>query len=161
MGQRFNEIPPALPQDVRHFIAWLSLQHFAPSTIATYVSAVGYYHKIHSWLDPTRDFLVTKLLTGCRRDNLAHNGRWPITIPILTHIINALPYVCPSSYEVALFRAAILWSSIGNSGSGTEPLLPILHDILGTRSGFCLRKIACTRCGFRKRKNSRRPLELV
>ena len=28
------------------------------------------FHKIHGWPDPTRDFVVAKLLTGCRRDKL-------------------------------------------------------------------------------------------
>ena len=36
-------------------------------TIATYVVGIGFYHKLNGHADPTREFLVSKLLEGCRR----------------------------------------------------------------------------------------------
>jgi hypothetical protein len=53
---------PASASDIRRFIAWLSLQNYAAATEHTYVSAVGYFHNVLSFEDPTRDFTVSKLL---------------------------------------------------------------------------------------------------
>lgn len=110
---RFDSNIPASSEDVRHFIAWLSLQRMAPSTIATYVAGVGYFHKIRSWPDPTQDFLVTKLIAGCRRDNSTNDNRWPITLPVLTRMLQALPHACNGQYEVVLFRAVMLCAFFG------------------------------------------------
>ncbi|XP_038050475.1 uncharacterized protein LOC119723727 [Patiria miniata] len=109
----FVENSPASPEDVRHFIAWLSLQGLAPSTIATYVAGVGYHHKIRSWPDPTHDFLVTKLLAGCRRDNSGSDTRWPMTVPVLARTVQALTHICNDHYEVTLFRAVMLSAFFG------------------------------------------------
>ena len=89
--KRFDGNIPASSEDVRRFIAWLSLQRLAPSTIATYVAGVGYFHKIKSWPDPTQDFLVTKLIAGCRRDNSTSDNRWPI------YLTSAEPYFASTS----------------------------------------------------------------
>ena len=75
---------------VRAFIAWLSLKGCASSTIATYVAGVGFYHKFHGYPDPTKDFLVSKLLEGCRRYRQIADTRAPITLPILITILRAL-----------------------------------------------------------------------
>ena len=104
---------PAVPADIRRFIAWLSLQAKAPATIATYVSAVGYAHKIRGWADPTQDFLVSKLLEGCRRDRPSTDARIPVTLSMLTRIVRALPNVCTSVYEAQLFKAAFLAAFFG------------------------------------------------
>ncbi len=99
-------LPPASPQDIHRFVAGLSLQKLAPSTIATYVSGVGFYHKVWGWPDPTRNFLVAKLLEGCRRGCLPWaDKRLPITLPLLSHLLHALPSVCSSLFEVSLFKA--------------------------------------------------------
>ena len=113
MNQRLGASFPASSGDVQRFIAWLSLQRFAPSMIATYVSAVGYFYKIRGWPDPTRDFLVAKLLTGCRRDKPGGDTRWQMTLSILSRIMSALPQVCHTAYETALFRAAMLCAFFG------------------------------------------------
>lgn len=99
---------PATVINVRQFVAWLSLQCLAPATIASYVAGVGYYHKIHGWPDPTKDFLVSKLLEGCRRDCPSVDNRLPISIAVLERICHALPQVCSSQFECKLFSAAVL-----------------------------------------------------
>ena len=104
---------PATAADIRRFIAWLSLRSKASTTIATYVAAVGYMHKIQGWPDPTRDFLVTKLLEGCRRDRPSVDSRLPISIPMLSTIVRSLPVICTSLYEAKLFTAAFLVAFFG------------------------------------------------
>ena len=104
---------PARAADIRRFIAWLSLRSKAPTTIATYVAAVGHMHKMRGWPDPTRDFLVTKLLEGCRRDRPSTDSRLPISIPMLSEIVRSLPFICTSLYEAKMFKAAFLVAFFG------------------------------------------------
>ncbi len=109
----YEFVSPASVQDVREFVASLSIQNLAPATIATYVSGVGYVHKLRGWPDPTRDFLVSKLLEGCRRLSGAADQRLPITLPLLSILLQALPHNCSSSFEALLFRAVMLSAFFG------------------------------------------------
>ena len=108
-----GSITPVLSVDIQNVVALLSLQHSAPSTIATYVAGVGYFHKMNGWLDPTKDYLVAKLLEGCRRDRPSKDRRLPITLPVLTSLLEALPYVCFSQYESSTFKAVLLCACFG------------------------------------------------
>ena len=113
MGSHFHGEAPSSVADVRAFIAWLSLRHLSPATVASYVSGVGYFHKIHSWPDPTRDYVVSKLLAGCRRDKVGSDRRWPLTIPLLTRLMQILPGVCLDQFEALLFRAVMSCAFFG------------------------------------------------
>ena len=104
---------PVTPVIIHEFIAWLSIKGYASSTIATYVSGVGVYHRLHGHVDPTKDFLVLKLLEGCRRDRQSCDSREPITISTLTRILEALPHVTVSHFECVLFRASMLCAFFG------------------------------------------------
>lgn len=98
---------------VQQFVAWLSLQGFAPATITTYVSAVGFYHKFHGWADPTNDFVVSKLLEGCRRSRPTADTREPMSMSTLLQTVQSLPAVCTSVFEACMFKAAILCAFFG------------------------------------------------
>lgn len=69
---------------------------------------MGLHYKIRGLPDPTRDFLVAKLVEGCRRDRPSRDGRLPISVSILSSLLHALPHVCVNQFEVRLFRAAML-----------------------------------------------------
>ncbi len=105
--------PSASVADVRHYIAWLSLRGFAPSTIATYVAGVGFFHKMSGGMDPTRDFLVSKLIEGAKRGSPVQDSRVPISVPILLELVSALPHVCSSRFEAVLFRAVFSCAFFG------------------------------------------------
>lgn len=150
---------PASAQDIREFVASLSLQHLAPSTIATYVSGVGYFHKVYGWPDPTRGFLVAKLLEGCRRDHRgAVDTRLPITLPLLSRLLQALPHVCTSTFEASLFRAVFLSAFFGfmrigefaaTSGSCLQNSLIMFSDVrfcdVGTSAASVLVTFRCSK----------------
>lgn len=58
-----------LPSDhvmVAHFISFSFLKNYQPSTIASYVSAVSYFHKIKFSDDPTDSFCIKKMLKGAQ-----------------------------------------------------------------------------------------------
>ena len=98
---------------IRQFVGWLSLRGLAPNTISTYVAGIGHQHKLMGFTDPTADYLVSKLLEGCRRDRGVADGRRPITVPILSLILRSAPFISSSRYEVALFRSAFLCAFFG------------------------------------------------
>lgn len=104
---------PVSADVIQRFVAWLSLHKFAPSTITTYVSAVGFYHKLQGWADPTNDFLVSKLLEGCRRLRPLSDTRLPMSIPILVQITQSLPAVCTSTFEACLFKTVFVCAFFG------------------------------------------------
>jgi hypothetical protein len=100
--------PPASAVEVRRFVAWLSLRGLAPATIANYVSGVGYFYKLHGMSDPTKDFLVSKLIEGSRRGCGLVDNRVPISLPILQQLIDSLPHICASQFESTMFKAVFL-----------------------------------------------------
>ena len=108
LARHFNKV--ALPASVQHvaaFIAHLSLLGRAPATIATYMSAISYKHKIELWPDPTDNFLIKKLVEGSKRTGGSRRDhRSPITYAILQQLILALPQVCKNKFECTLFQAA-------------------------------------------------------
>ena len=57
---------PLSVNSVARFIAHLSARQFAPSTISTYISALSYVHKLHGHADPTKAFLILKLLSAIK-----------------------------------------------------------------------------------------------
>jgi hypothetical protein len=63
--------------------------------------------KIHGMVDTTKSFLVAKVLQGASRLTQKPDTRAPITLDILTKIMQALVKICASSYETSLFQAAL------------------------------------------------------
>ncbi len=104
---------PVTVHVVREFVAWLSLRRLTSATISTYVAGVSHFHKINGFQDPTKDFIITKLLEGTRRAAPKSDTRLPISLPILQDILGALPLVCTTQYEVTMFRAAFLCAFFG------------------------------------------------
>ncbi|XP_072041931.1 integrase/recombinase xerD homolog [Amphiura filiformis] len=97
---------PASVREVVTFISNESLSGKAPATISSYVAGVSYYHKLGGWQDPTKAFIVAKLLEGCKRLNNRTDPRLPVTLAVLRNIFPVLSSTCSSSYEKLLFQAA-------------------------------------------------------
>lgn len=57
-------------------------------------------------VDPTKAFIVQKMLEGIKRSNPGHDQRLPITPVLLKLILSKLPSVCTSVYESKMFSAA-------------------------------------------------------
>ncbi|XP_056006415.1 uncharacterized protein LOC125667915 isoform X2 [Ostrea edulis] len=87
-----------------NFIAHLSISGTAYRTAALYISALSYFHKLRGIQDNTQSFIVKKALQGLhkKRGNPV-DPRIPLTISILQRVVSALPSVCRSPYEAALF----------------------------------------------------------
>lgn len=100
-------------QQIRNFIAYLSLKGFSQSTASNYVAGIVYEHKIEGHPNPADNFVIRKMLEGYKRLKYKKDIREPITTPMLQAIVCNLPGVCKSQYEVALFSAAILLGFFG------------------------------------------------
>ena len=99
------------PLTVSHislFVAYLQHKKFAPRSISTYLSALGFVHKMQGFTDPTSAFLVTKLVAGAYRLNHRPDIRFPISVPILNSLIDCLEWVTSSAYDHCLFKAMFL-----------------------------------------------------
>ena len=75
--------------DIVLFVAYLSAQELAPSTISTYISALSYVHKSGSFSDPTKAFVVQKIKTAQSRLCSKPDIRLPITRFILHKLVLA------------------------------------------------------------------------
>ncbi|XP_071101071.1 uncharacterized protein [Haliotis cracherodii] len=89
-------ISPALPIATPTwalFLAYMFHLKLAPSTMRTYISALGYIHKICGLEDKSNSFQVQKLLHGAKCLNSSVDQRLPITEDILGRMIDSLPVV--------------------------------------------------------------------
>ena len=41
--------------------------HYAPSTVTSYISALGYHHKLLGFPDPSKVFCVSQILKGYKK----------------------------------------------------------------------------------------------
>lgn len=71
----------------------------------TYISAIGYSHKLAGVHDPTKIFYVIQMLRGYSKVGFRLDTRLPITLPILHQLLRAAPVVAETSYEAILFKA--------------------------------------------------------
>ena len=99
---------PFPPSQLLLFIAHCFSRGLAASTVYTYISAIGYYHKIRSVADPTNHFVIKKCMQGYR--NKSHKGdkRLPITPDILRLLVASLVHTLPSHFERLLIKAMYL-----------------------------------------------------
>ena len=68
------------------FISFLCAKGLAPATITSYLSTIAYLHKITGHFDPTKSFLVEKLLVALGRHSQA-DVRMPISRPMLYKLV--------------------------------------------------------------------------
>ena len=103
---------PLSPPQLALFIAYLSAKKFAHSTVTSYLSAISYVHKLKGYQDPTKTFLIHKLLTASSRQRLA-DFRLPITRPVLHELVRSLRHTNSSAFQRCLYSAMFLLAFYG------------------------------------------------
>ena len=103
---------PLPPTCIPLFISYLSFRKLACSTIKSYLSAISYAHKLKGFNDPTKSFLIDKLLTALSRQQPS-DIRLPITRPILHQLIRSLTFSNSSAFQRSLFSAMFLVAFYG------------------------------------------------
>ena len=84
----------------------------APSTIKSYLSDIGYVHKLKSLRDPTRAFIIDKLLTVLSRQG-SSDILLPISRPVLHALIGSLNHNNSSAFHRTLFCTMFLIAFYG------------------------------------------------
>ena len=87
------------------FVAHMLGRGFNAGTMATYLSAVGYYFKMSGLVDPTKSFLVQKLLVGVRRLRPSVDLRLPITQDLLVQLQKTVDVLCSIFFWKKLYSA--------------------------------------------------------
>ena len=108
-----NASLPIAPATLALFVAYLFANHYAISTINTFVSALGYYHRLVGLKDPTKTFYITEIVKGYGRINCTLDSRLPITLPILVRFMQVSPSVCASQYQSYMFQAMCFMAFFG------------------------------------------------
>ena len=80
------------------FISYLSARKFASSTISTYVSMLSYVHKLANFPDPTKHFLMQKILEAHSKLYSTPDVRLLITSGVLHRLVLALNHTNSSAY---------------------------------------------------------------
>ena len=112
-GIDIKSLLPLSQNTILFFIGFLSLKGLKSSTITTYVSAIGYVHRISNLPNPTTHFLVQKVLAAVNKINPSLDPRLPITLIILQQLVLAVPQVVNNYYQVVLLKALFLVAFYG------------------------------------------------
>ena len=73
--------------------------------MTTYVSAIGYVHKLAGVNDPTETTIIIQLLKGYRKLAPVRDVRLPITLPLLRQLTRSFDYTASSAYQNRLLSA--------------------------------------------------------
>ena len=87
-------IMPVPEMYVALFIVHLEATDLKANTIQCMLSGLAFAHKIRSLTDPTKSFLVRKLLNAIDRKPKSADPRLPVTHPLLQQICMGLEKVC-------------------------------------------------------------------
>lgn len=94
-----------MPHTLALFIAYMYGNKYAPSTVSSYVSALGYSHKFLGHPDPTKAFFIIQILKGYGKIGSRLDSRLPITLPVLNRIIESSTQLAITQYQSCQFRA--------------------------------------------------------
>lgn len=104
---------PVSVSHVASYVSYCFQMGYSPATVSTYLSALGFIHKLKNLPDPTESFIIKKIIEGFKRLNSRKDVRAPITKDILIKICQALPFVCYSHYEFVMFKACFCLAYFG------------------------------------------------
>ena len=104
---------PLSVHKVMLFVGFLHVKKLSSSTMTSYVSAIGYFHRIKGFKDPTTQPVVQKMLAAANKLNPRQDPRLPITLIILKRLVEALPSTVSNPYHRSLFRAMYVVAFFG------------------------------------------------
>ncbi len=101
---------PATPLHITMYMGVLFKKGLSPATIATKLSALAFWHKLYSPVDPTDHFLVRRTLVGLRKERPQMDPRPPLTINLLHVLCNGATVSDWAPFYVLLFQAMVTLS---------------------------------------------------
>ena len=100
---------PVLPATLALFVTHLFDRSYASSTVNTYVSALGYFHRLAGLQDPSKTFSIIEMLKGYGKIGYKLDLRLPITLPVLVRIMKGLEIFVFLSMNYLCLRPCVLW----------------------------------------------------
>ena len=110
---QWKGVTPTLPVNgdtAAMFIAYLSSRSYAPSTVRSYISALGHINQLKRGAGFSDNIICKKLLDGLDKSNPARKPRDPITLDILHKLIDSTSFILHDTYTICLYKA--LFSSM-------------------------------------------------
>ena len=104
MSRTSSQFP--IPTDtLAPFVTYLAENNYSAVTTLTYVSTLGYVHRLASLPDPKKSELIKCALKGYYKINPTLDSRLPITLPILEQVIYAREQTRSSCFQRTLICA--------------------------------------------------------
>jgi len=107
----YQKTGPALSQLVQFVLS--KFKNCSYSTINSYLSGISFLLKINNLHDPTRAFIIQKMLCGLRRLRPTKDTRMPIIMTVLKQIQSALSSVASSHFEADLVSTMYIITYFG------------------------------------------------
>ncbi|MCP3932381.1 MAG: site-specific integrase, partial [Bacteroidetes bacterium] len=101
---------PVSGMHIALFMSHLYRKGFAPSTIATKLSAIAFWHQIYYKEDPTSHFMIRRILHGMKKSRPSVSLRPPLTFADLNAMRRVVGQLIGSVYEKHLVWAMIVVS---------------------------------------------------
>ena len=95
------------------FISYLFQKGYSTATIRTFVSAIGFYHKVNGLHDPSSSYMVEKAIQGLKKLRPTIDKRRAITIDMLANMVCSLFNLPLTMYERYLFKSMFLIAFFG------------------------------------------------
>ena len=107
--RNISSVLPVKSDHIALYLGHLTSTGLKATTIRTHLSAIAWNHKILGYDDPTRSFLLRRVMIGIGRGATSPTNRVrPVTWPVLTLLVGIIPQVVNSSYEHLLFKCCFL-----------------------------------------------------
>jgi hypothetical protein len=98
---------------VAAFISYMRIRGLAPTSVISYISALGYVHRLSGNTDPTHHNLIQKLLSAATKINPVTDPRLPITMTILHRLVQAVDTTISIPYHRILIKAMYVVAFFG------------------------------------------------
>ena len=95
---------PITTDNMALFIAFLADQKYAPSTVITYISALGFPNRLAGLPDSSKIEMIQLALRGYSKLNPSRDSRLPITLPLLENILSSCNHTQSSLYNRRLVQ---------------------------------------------------------
>ena len=158
-----HQLPVSIPLSVNQvalYITYLHKHGYAPTTIVSYTSAIGYVHRISNVTDPTNSVLVQKILSSTLKLKANFDPRLPITLLVLQQLVRALQTTVQSYSHRCLLKAMFVVAffglmRVGEITMSKDKVVPLNLSHLNLTSKQALITIAKF-----KHNKSMRPVEI-
>ena len=124
---------PSSVDMIADFIAYLFIQNYQSSTIACYISAISFIHKLNFSDDPTDTFLIKKILKGAQNLRKNVDTRLPITKDILLKLVQALQFIISNDYNRIMLKSMMTLAFYCLLRIGEITVKTILNNLLSCR----------------------------